>query len=94
MASRVLPSAGSNARNILAAVVLLTTRHLNIRPSPVRASSLGANNRSILALGVDGVLALDVLQGKASDRDITGGVTVEIATIVVLFDEDTVLLDL
>lgn len=85
--------ARSNARNVLAAVVLLTTRDLNVVPGPASASTLSTNDGSVLALGVNGVLALDVLESKVGDRETAGGVAVEVTAVVVLLDEDTVLLD-
>lgn len=88
------PLARSNAGNVLAAVVLLSTRNLNVGPSPVSASSLATDDSSILSLGVNGVLALDVLEGEVGDGKAAGRVSVEVTTIVVLLDENAVLLDL
>jgi len=86
--------ARSHAGNVLAAIVLLTTGNLNVGPSPASASTLSTNNSSVLALGVNSVLALDVLEGEVGDGKTAGGATVEVTAVVVLLDEDTVLLDL
>jgi hypothetical protein len=59
--------ARSNARNVLAAIVLLTTRNLNVVPSPAGAGTLSTNDGSVLALGVNSVLALDVLESEVGD---------------------------
>ena len=85
--------ARSNARNVLAAVVLLTTRDLNVVPSPAGASTLSTNDGSVLALGVNSVLSLDVLESEVGDGETAGGVAVEVTAVVVLLDENTVLLD-
>jgi hypothetical protein len=67
---------------------------LNVGPGPVLATRAAADNSSILSVGVNAVLALDVLEGKAGNGEAAGGLAVEVAAVVVLLDEDTVLGDL
>lgn len=82
--------AASHAGDILAAAVSLATTDADLVPGPVVASTAGADNRNIVAAGRDSVGAGDVAKDEVVDRETAGGRTVEIATVVVLLDQDTV----
>jgi hypothetical protein len=79
-----------NARNILAATIGLAASDLNARPGPIRAGSTATDNRDIVPAGRHGAFTTDVLHGQVGDGDAGRRVALEIAAVVVLFDEDTV----
>lgn len=82
--------AGRNAGNVLAAAVLLATGDGHIAPCPVRAAAGTADDDDIVAAAGDGIASVDVLDDHVGDRDSTRRVALEISTLVVLLDQDTV----
>lgn len=82
--------AGRNAGNVLAAAVLLATGDGHIAPRPVRAAAGAADNDDVVAAAGDGIASVDVLDDHVGDRDSTRRVALEISTLVVLLDQDTV----
>jgi hypothetical protein len=85
-----LGRASRNTRNILTAIIILSTRDINIIPGPVRAAGATADDGNVGAVRGDGAGAGDVLDGQVGDGDARGWVAVEVAAVVVLFDEDAV----
>jgi hypothetical protein len=80
----------SNAGNILAAAIGLATRHIDVLPGPAGAGPAATDNSDIVAAGRDSATATDVLNGQIGDGDAGCRAALEIAAVVVLFDEDTV----
>ena len=85
-----LSRARSNTRDVLALIVVLATSDLNISPGPVRATRATADNGNVVAVRGNGAGAGDVLNSQAGDGEVGGWVSVEVAAVVVLFDQDTV----
>ncbi len=85
-----LSRARSNTRDVLALIVVLATSDLNISPGPVRATRATADNGNVVAVRGNGAGARDVLNSQAGDGEVGGWVSVEVAAVVVLFDQNTV----
>jgi hypothetical protein len=85
-----LSRASRNTRNILTAIIIVSTGDINIIPGPVRAARATADDGNVGAARGDPARAGDVFDGQVGDGDSGGRVAVEVATVVVLFDEDAV----
>lgn len=80
-----------NAGNVGAAAVGLATGDGNTRPSPASArGAAAACDNDIVSFAGDSTGTTDVLDSQAGNGDASAGGTVEIATVVVLLDQDAV----
>lgn len=82
--------AGNVAGNVCAAGVCLTTSHSNAGPGPGRASARATGNNDIISAARNSSSSDNVLDCKVGDRHAACGGAVEVTTIIVLFDKDTV----
>lgn len=88
-ATDVLRTAGDTG-NVLAATVSSSTSDIDARPGPVRAARRSTNDHNIISARGNGVHTGDVLHSQIGDRDTAGRGSLEIATIIVLLDENTI----
>lgn len=79
-----------DAGHVLAIAVSLATSHSHTAPCPISASVVATDNNDVVATARDGTASVDVLHGQAGDGNAAGGVALEVTTLVVLLDEDTV----
>lgn len=79
-----------NAGNILAAAIGLAAGHIDVRPGPVGAGPTATDNSDIVPAGQHSATATDVLDSQVGYGDAGRRAALEIAAVVVLFDEDTV----
>lgn len=80
-----------NARNVGATAVSLTTSDGDIAPGPPGARGrASAGNNDVVSRASYRTSARDVLNDQASDGNTSGGSSVQIATIVVLLNQDTI----
>lgn len=85
--------ARGDAGDVLARVVLLAAGDTDVLPGPVGAGAGAADDGQVVALGGDGAVAVQAVDGDAGDGQVAGGVAVQVAAVVVLLDQDTVLGD-
>ena len=80
-----------NAGDVGAAAVGLATGDGDTRPSPARARAFAAaGDNDIVSTAGDSTCTTDVLDGQSSNGDAGTGGTVEITTVVVLLNQDSV----
>lgn len=90
--SKCLGGASSTIGDVLAVIVVRSTRDRDRAPGPVRARRGAAtDNCNVGTIRVDG--SRDTGQGEVGDGDTSGGIALEVTTIVVLLNQDTVVAD-
>lgn len=89
----MLNLARGDAGDVLARVVLLAARDLDVGPGPVGAAAGAADDSQVVAARGDGALAVQAVDGDVGDGQVAGGVAVQVAAVVVLLDQDAVLVD-
>jgi hypothetical protein len=77
-----------NAGHVGALVVDLATGYGDIGPSPASAGALTTGDDDVVATA--GNVASDIVERQSGDRDTSIGVTVEVTTVIVLFNENAV----
>ena len=85
-----LGAARCNTGDVLTAAVVLTTGDLDVGPGPVGAGVVTADDDDVVSVRVNGAGAGDVLNSEVGDGDARGHLAVEIAAVIVLFNEDTI----
>jgi hypothetical protein len=85
-----LGAARCNTRDVLAAVIVLTTGDVDVGPGPVGAGVITADDDDVVSIRVDSAGAGDVLNGEVGDGDARCHLAVEITAVVVLLNEDTI----
>lgn len=83
----------NNAGDVLARVIGLAAGDLDVGPGPVGAGAGAADDGHVVATGGDGAVAVQAVDGDVGDGQVAGGVAVQVAAVVVLLDQDTVLGD-
>lgn len=83
-------AAADSTGNVGAATVCASTSDINITPSPVRAARASTDNNNVVTAGGNSIDTRDVLDCEVGNGDTAGCCSLEIATVVVLLDEDTV----
>ena len=82
--------AASNAGNVLAAAVGLTTGDLDVAPGPVGAAAAATDNSNVITAGGDGASAGNARDSEVGDGDTAGRGALQVTALVVLLNQDTV----
>lgn len=82
--------AASNAGNVLAAAVGLTTGDLDVAPGPVGATTAATDNSNVITAGGDGARTGNAGDSEVGDGDAAGRGTLQVTALVVLLNQDTV----
>jgi hypothetical protein len=80
----------SNTGNILTAAICLAAGDRDTGPGPVGTRTRATHNSNVIAAGADSARSGDILDREISDRDTGGRIALEVTTIIVLLDENTV----
>lgn len=79
-----------DAGHVLAIVIGVAASHGNIGPCPVAASTRATNNDDVVSIAIDGTTSVNILHGQVRDGNSARWIALEVAALVILFDENTV----
>jgi hypothetical protein len=82
-----------NAGNIQASSKFSTTGHIDIDPCPIRAGVTAAYDNNVVSTTLNTTSTGYLLKCEVGDGNIACRVPVQVASIIVLFDEDAVSAD-
>lgn len=85
-----LRTASNHTRYVLAAPVRLASSDFHVRPRPVGARSTATDNNDIVPRASDSTGSGNILDDEARDGNASGWVSVEVATVVVLLNQDSI----